>query len=186
LRRSSYAGTQAKLRHTSQIRVRGMRIFHAKRRRRPMTDCFETIRGGGLSLRRGLSWTNGVPSAHRPTRITVSTVSGSRDEPPYFKLVWQLEYIERCVEHQIALVTSCTRCGTYMCQSSCLRSPLLCHACRRNPYDNYHAWVTEAALIKHFFSDEKYNRQVVAQDLAEVKSVRERLLNRGYSAYRWS
>lgn len=44
------------------------------------------------------------------------------------------------------------------------------------------ALITEAALIKHFFADEKYNRQVVAQDLTEVKSVREKLLSRGYSA----
>lgn len=44
------------------------------------------------------------------------------------------------------------------------------------------ALITEAALIKHFFSGKKYNRQVVGQELAGVKAVRENLLNRGYSA----
>lgn len=66
----------------------------------------------------------------------------SRDEPPYFKLIWQLDYIDRCVEHQVTLISSCTRCGASMNQASCLRSPLHCRACGKNPYDNYHEWIS--------------------------------------------
>lgn len=44
------------------------------------------------------------------------------------------------------------------------------------------ALITEAALIKHFFDEQKYNRQIVTQDLAKVKSVREKLVERGYTA----
>lgn len=46
------------------------------------------------------------------------------------------------------------------------------------------ALITEAALIKHFFSEEKYNRQIVDQDVTAVKSVREKLIKRGYTALR--
>ncbi|MBB6244114.1 hypothetical protein [Rhodanobacter sp. MP1X3] len=46
------------------------------------------------------------------------------------------------------------------------------------------ALITEAALIKHFFSEEKYNREIVSQDIIAVKSVREKLIERGYTALR--
>lgn len=46
------------------------------------------------------------------------------------------------------------------------------------------ALITEAALIKYFFDEERYNRKVVGQALADVKAIREKLVGRGYTALR--
>jgi len=44
------------------------------------------------------------------------------------------------------------------------------------------AVITEAALIKHFFDEKKYNKQVVEQDFQEILKVKEKLRVRGYTA----
>ncbi|MBA4192350.1 MAG: hypothetical protein C0467_30635 [Planctomycetaceae bacterium] len=45
-----------------------------------------------------------------------------------------------------------------------------------------HALITEAALIKHFFSEKRYNERIVGQDFEKVKRVKEKLLHRGYTS----
>jgi hypothetical protein len=42
--------------------------------------------------------------------------------------------------------------------------------------------ITEAALIKHFFKEKKFNRQIVTQPLEDVRPVKDNLVKRGYSA----
>lgn len=46
------------------------------------------------------------------------------------------------------------------------------------------ALITEAALIKHFFNEAKYNHRVVDQEITSVKPIREKLIKRGYTALR--
>jgi hypothetical protein len=47
---------------------------------------------------------------------------------------------------------------------------------------NTAAIIAEAALIKHFFDEKRYNKEIVEQDFETVNKVKEKLIKRGYTS----
>jgi hypothetical protein len=63
----------------------------------------------------------------------------SKDEPLYYKLAWNMLYVDRCPIHQLALVTSCFYCGHFRL-NEIFEDGDVCRGCGRNPYENYKRW----------------------------------------------